>query len=109
MRLFSRLTGHPTLSILRMPCGPSATRRLQTGSGAERKRKMHRRRWKPRPNCGKVGWNRWHSRSTVWLFRCNGTGMSSRGFFGRRGWESSASLSGTGQAGMMPTGWRVAF
>ncbi|XP_047640147.1 cilia- and flagella-associated protein 45 isoform X2 [Phacochoerus africanus] len=69
---------------LKMPCGPSATRRLQTGSGAERKRKMHRRRWKPRPNCGKVGWNRWHSRSTVWLFRCNGTGMSSRGFFGLR-------------------------
>ena len=77
----------PTLSFLRMPCGPSAIRRSPTDSGAERRRKTHRRRWKRRPSCGKVDLNRWLSRSTLWLFRCNGTGMSSRGFFGRRGWD----------------------
>lgn len=85
-RLVCTLSGLPTLSFPRMPCGPSATRRLLTGSGAERKRKMHRRRWRQRPNFAKPGWSRWLSRSTLWPFRCNGTGMSSRGFFGRWGW-----------------------
>lgn len=92
LRMFCSLTGLPTLSFFRMPYGPSATRRLQIESGAERKRKMRRRRWKQRPNCGKVGWSRWLSRSTVWPSRCNGTGMSSRGSFGRMGWGPWVSL-----------------
>lgn len=86
-RLLCTLTGLLTLSFPRMPCGLSATRRLQKGSGAERRRRTPRRRWIWRPNCGKVSWNRWLSRSTPWPFRCNGTAMSSRGFFGRRAWE----------------------
>lgn len=78
----------PSAGFLRMPCGPSATRRLQIENGAKRKRKMHRRRWRPRKSCAKAGWSRWLSRNTRWRFRCSGTEMSSRGSFGRRGTQN---------------------